>query len=59
MVHWFDNAHYFYNEKISDCNGIRAHNHLVRKRTINHLVNYIYSQWENKFDIISKYEFQF
>ena len=22
----------------SDCNGIRTHNHLVRKRTLNHLV---------------------
>ena len=22
---------------ISDCNGIRIHNHLVRKRTLNHL----------------------
>ena len=23
--------------KISDCNGTRTHNHLVRKRTLNHL----------------------
>ena len=22
---------------LSDCNGIRSHNHLVRKRTLNHL----------------------
>ena len=22
---------------LSDCNGIRTHNHLVRKRTLNHL----------------------
>ena len=21
----------------SDCNGIRSHNHLIRKRTLNHL----------------------
>ena len=24
---------------LSDCNGTRSHNHLVRKRTPNHLVN--------------------
>ena len=26
-----------YNELLSDCNGTRTHNHLVHKRTLNHL----------------------
>ena len=25
--------------RLSDCNGTRTHNHLVRKRTLNHLAN--------------------
>ena len=28
---------------LSDCNGIRNHNHLVRKRTINHSAKLTYS----------------
>ena len=31
------NFYYFLDKNFSDCNWIRTHNHLVHKRTLNHL----------------------
>ena len=32
-----DDENFEKSTKLSDCNGTRTHNHLVRKRTLNHL----------------------